>query len=68
MKGTGRNLALALPVLFVTVIARFPAGLAIYSITTSFWSLGQQVCFWRSAKADGTEAEATGAEALAPML
>ena len=66
MKGNSRNIALALPVLFVTVIARFPAGLAIYSITTSFWSLGQQICFWRSAKADG--GEATGAEALAPMI
>lgn len=49
MKGGSRNVALALPVLFVTVIGRFPAGLAIYSITTSFWSLGQQICFWRSA-------------------
>jgi len=69
MKGGTRNIALALPVLFVTVIARFPAGLAIYSITTSFWSLGQQVCFWRSAKKDGDGAdEATGAEALAPMI
>jgi YidC/Oxa1 family membrane protein insertase len=66
MKGGSRNIALALPVLFVTVIARFPAGLAIYSITTSFWSLGQQICFWRSAKADG--GDATGAEALAPMI
>ena len=66
MKGGSRNIALALPVLFVTVIARFPAGLAIYSITTSFWSLGQQVCFWRAAKGDG--GEATGAEALAPMI
>jgi len=68
MKGTGRNIALALPVLFVTVIARFPAGLAIYSITASFWSLGQQICFWRAAKADGGDGEATGAEALAPMI
>ena len=32
---------------YAAVIARFPAGLAIYSITTSFWSLGQQVTFWR---------------------
>ena len=69
MKGGSRNIAVALPVLFVTVIARFPAGLAIYSITTSLWSLGQQVCFWRSARAAGEgEAEASGAEALAPMI
>ena len=42
-----RKFAMGLPLLFVTVIARFPAGLAIYSITTSFWSLGQQITFWR---------------------
>jgi len=47
LQPTHRKLAMGLPLLFVTVIARFPAGLAIYSITTSFWSLGQQVTFWR---------------------
>jgi hypothetical protein len=41
---------MALPLLFAGVIARFPAGLAIYSITTSFWSLGQQVVFWRASR------------------
>jgi YidC/Oxa1 family membrane protein insertase len=47
LQSSHRRLAMALPVLFVTVIARFPAGLAIYSITTSLWSLGQQLAFWR---------------------
>jgi YidC/Oxa1 family membrane protein insertase len=58
-----RGLAMGLPLLFVGVIARFPAGLAIYSITTSFWSLGQQITFWRlSAAPAGTAALAMEAE------
>jgi len=46
------------------VIMRFPAGLAIYSITTSLWSLGQQVTFWRLSPAvpSGTAALAAEAE------
>ncbi|HEX5909212.1 MAG TPA: hypothetical protein VFY44_01890, partial [Thermoleophilaceae bacterium] len=38
---------LALPLLFVGIVARFPAGLAVYWITTSLWTLGQQVVMWR---------------------
>ena len=47
MQGGQRGLMLALPLLFVGIVARFPAGLAVYWITTSLWTLGQQVCFWR---------------------
>ena len=43
MQGGQRGLMLALPLLFVGVVARFPAGLAVYWITTSLWTLGQQV-------------------------
>ncbi len=58
-----RRIAMALPLLFAWVIARFPAGLAIYSITTSFWSLGQQITFWRlSAAPAGTAALAAEIE------
>jgi YidC/Oxa1 family membrane protein insertase len=46
MKGGQKGLMLALPLLFVTVVARFPAGLAVYWITTSLWTLGQQL-MWR---------------------
>ena len=42
---------LALPLLFVGVVARFPAGLAVYWITTSLWTLGQQFVLWRLAPA-----------------
>jgi YidC/Oxa1 family membrane protein insertase len=63
LQSSHRGLAMGLPVLFVGVIARFPAGLAIYSITTSLWSLGQQVTFWRlSAAPAGTAALAMEAE------
>jgi YidC/Oxa1 family membrane protein insertase len=51
MQGGQRGLMLALPLLFVGVVARFPAGLAVYWITTSLWTLGQQLCFWRLAPA-----------------
>jgi YidC/Oxa1 family membrane protein insertase len=47
MKGGQRGLMLALPLIFVGLVARFPAGLAVYWITTSAWSLGQQLCMWR---------------------
>jgi YidC/Oxa1 family membrane protein insertase len=49
MQGGQRGLMLALPLLFVGIVARFPAGLAVYWITTSLWTLGQQLCFWRLA-------------------
>ena len=57
-----RGIAMALPLLFVGVIARFPAGLAIYSITTSLWSLGQQITFWRLAPAVPAGSAALAAE------
>lgn len=57
-----RKIAMGLPLLFVTVIARFPAGLAIYSITTSFWSLGQQITFWRLSPAVPAGTAALAAE------
>jgi YidC/Oxa1 family membrane protein insertase len=64
MQSSHRGLAMGLPILFATVIVRFPAGLAIYSITTSFWSLGQQITFWRLSPAvpSGTAALAAEAE------
>jgi YidC/Oxa1 family membrane protein insertase len=47
MRSGQRGLMLFLPLLFVGLVARFPAGLAVYWITTSLWSLGQQLCLWR---------------------
>jgi len=45
--GPQRYIFLALPLLFAPVIANQPAGLAVYWITTNFWSLGQQVVVQR---------------------
>ena len=45
--GPQRYIFLALPLLFAPIIASQPAGLAIYWITTNFWSLGQQVVVQR---------------------
>jgi YidC/Oxa1 family membrane protein insertase len=62
LQSSHRGIAMVLPVLFVTVIARFPAGLAIYSITTSMWSLGQQITFWRLSPAVPAGSAALAAE------
>ena len=45
--GAQKYIFLALPLLFAPVIASQPAGLAVYWITTNFWSLGQQVVVQR---------------------
>jgi YidC/Oxa1 family membrane protein insertase len=49
LQGGQRGLMLALPLLFVGIVTRVPAGLAVYWLTTSLWSLGQQLVFWRAA-------------------
>jgi YidC/Oxa1 family membrane protein insertase len=65
MQGGQRGLMLALPLLFVGVVARFPAGLAVYWITTSLWTLGQQVTLWRLAPAGSPPMEVVAAPAPA---
>jgi YidC/Oxa1 family membrane protein insertase len=48
-----RGLAVALPLLFVGVATRFPAGLLVYWIASSVWSLGQQLVLrWSSRRTD----------------
>jgi YidC/Oxa1 family membrane protein insertase len=51
LEGGQRKLALALPLLFVGVVGRLPAGLLVYWITSSLWSLGQALFLWRTAPA-----------------
>jgi YidC/Oxa1 family membrane protein insertase len=36
-----RRLMMVLPLIFITVIARFPIGLVIYWVTTNLWTVGQ---------------------------
>ena len=42
MDKTQRNLMLFLPLIFVTFVLRFPAGLIVYWITTNLWTVVQQ--------------------------
>ena len=51
MRGGQRGILLALPLLFAAVVPRVPAGLAVYWVTTSLWTLGQQLVIWRAATA-----------------
>ncbi len=37
-----RRLMLLLPVVFVVILFRYPAGLLVYWITTNLWTIGQQ--------------------------
>lgn len=37
-----RRLMLVLPVVFVVILYRYPAGLLVYWITTNLWTIGQQ--------------------------
>ncbi len=42
MDKTQRNLMLLLPLFFVIIVIRFPAGVLVYWITTNLWTMGQQ--------------------------
>jgi YidC/Oxa1 family membrane protein insertase len=39
---TQRRLLLLLPIVFVVILYRYPAGLLVYWITTNLWTIGQQ--------------------------
>src|SRR5581483_11370780 len=36
-----RTIMMIVPLVFITVIARFPAGLVLYWVTTNLWTVGQ---------------------------
>jgi YidC/Oxa1 family membrane protein insertase len=36
-----RGIMMVIPLVFITVVARFPAGLVIYWVTTNLWTVGQ---------------------------
>ena len=42
-----RIIMFALPLVFAPIVASFPAGLAVYWITTNLWTLGQQAVVMR---------------------
>jgi YidC/Oxa1 family membrane protein insertase len=41
MDKTQRRIMMVLPLLFLTVVARFPTGLVLYWMTTNLWTVGQ---------------------------
>jgi YidC/Oxa1 family membrane protein insertase len=43
MEKTQRYLLLILPLVFITFISRFPAGLVLYWVTTNLWTVGQGI-------------------------
>ncbi len=61
---TQRRMMLALPLVFVLFIFRFPAGLLVYWITTNTWTMGQQYFVRRGAAPPATPAgkQATAAK------
>jgi YidC/Oxa1 family membrane protein insertase len=58
-----RRMMLALPLIFVLFIFRFPAGLLVYWITTNMWTLGQQYFVRRTMGPPPTRAAGAGAGA-----
>ncbi len=42
-----RRLMLLLPIVFVVILYRYPAGLLVYWITTNLWTIGQQALIRR---------------------
>jgi YidC/Oxa1 family membrane protein insertase len=43
MDKTQRTIMMVMPLVFITVIAHFPAGLVLYWVTTNLWTVGQGV-------------------------
>jgi YidC/Oxa1 family membrane protein insertase len=41
MDKTQRRIMMVLPLVFLTVVARFPTGLVLYWMTTNLWTVGQ---------------------------
>jgi YidC/Oxa1 family membrane protein insertase len=69
-----RRLMLLLPVVFVVILYRYPAGLLVYWITTNLWTIGQQYLIKRHmgpppepVKADGSS-NGKSTQALKPAL
>jgi YidC/Oxa1 family membrane protein insertase len=58
-----RRLMLALPLVFVLFIFRFPAGLLVYWITTNLWTMGQQYFVRRGVGPPSTPVKSPGAAA-----
>ena len=56
-----RRLMLLLPLVFVVILYRYPAGLLVYWITTNLWTIGQQYLIKRRIGPPPAPAETKGA-------
>ncbi len=69
-----RRLMLLLPLVFVVILYRYPAGLLVYWITTNVWTIGQQYLIKRHMGPPPAKEEVTGSSngkttrALKPAL
>jgi YidC/Oxa1 family membrane protein insertase len=54
MDKTQRTIMMFLPLLFLTVVARFPTGLILYWMTTNLWTVGQGLVTRRLVPKPGT--------------
>jgi YidC/Oxa1 family membrane protein insertase len=55
-----RRLMLLLPLVFVVILYRYPAGLLVYWITTNLWTIGQQYLIKRAIGPPPEPAQAKG--------
>ncbi len=55
-----RRLMLLLPLVFVVILYRYPAGLLVYWITTNLWTIGQQYLIKRAMGPPPAPAEVKG--------
>jgi YidC/Oxa1 family membrane protein insertase len=66
-----RRLMLLLPVVFVVILYRYPAGLLVYWITTNLWTVGQQSVIRRRMppppKVESAVGAATNGKASRPL-
>ena len=70
-----RRLMLLLPIVFVVILYRYPAGLLVYWITTNLWTIGQQFLIRRHMgppvkpePAAGEKANGKASRAMRPAL
>jgi YidC/Oxa1 family membrane protein insertase len=59
MDKTQRTIMMFLPLVFLTVVSRFPTGLVLYWMTTNLWTVGQGLVTRRLAPKPNTGATAT---------
>src|SRR5205814_9954774 len=60
MDKTQRRIMMVLPLVFLTVVARFPTGLVLYWMTTNLWTVGQGLITRRLMPKPGSASPSTG--------